>query len=76
MDATLGQVILKELAQLPAAQQQEVLEYVRALSKPRPSSVEGKSLLRFAGAVPQDDLSLMRQDHCEGCEQIDSDEVW
>jgi hypothetical protein len=74
METNTREAILHELAELPAAQQQEVLEYVRALSSRRPAGVEGKSLLKFAGTVPPDDLSLMRQAIAEACEHIDSDE--
>jgi hypothetical protein len=73
-DINIGQEILRELAQLPTDQQQEVLEYVRALSARRPRGVEGKSLLKFTGTVPQDDLSLMRQAIAEACEHVDGDE--
>mgnify|MGYP005619758627 CR=1 FL=1 len=38
------------------------------------SAVPGKQLLRFAGAIPLDDLRLMQQAIEIGCEAIDSNE--
>ena len=38
------------------------------------SGVPGQQLLRFAGAIPLDDIQLMRQAIEEGCERVDTNE--
>jgi len=37
-------------------------------------AVPGKQLLQFAGAIPLDDLELMRQAIEDECEQVDLNE--
>ncbi len=49
------------IQQLPMQQQQQVLAYVRSLSKTSLKGVPGISLLRFAGTIEADDLELMKQ---------------
>ncbi|MFQ4142520.1 hypothetical protein [Chlorogloeopsis sp. ULAP02] len=36
--------------------------------------VPGRQLLRFAGAIPQDDIQLIREAIEHNCEQVDADE--
>jgi hypothetical protein len=63
--------MLAQLQSLPAAQQQRVLAYARALASGKPTGVPGKELLRFAGTIPPEDLRQMTQAIAEGCEQVD-----
>ncbi len=74
MDATLEREIIDELSHLSTAQQRQVLAYVRSLASRRPAGQPGKSLVRFAGTIEQDDLVLMTEAIEEGCEQVNADE--
>ncbi|GBC77969.1 hypothetical protein HRbin08_01455 [bacterium HR08] len=54
-------VILERLKSLPYEWQWRVLEFTRALARSVPRGVPGHRLLRFAGAIPLDDVQRMRQ---------------
>ncbi len=60
-----------QIDKLPYDLQLRVLDFVKTLS---PKGVEGKSLLRFEGAIPADDLRLISKAIEEGCEQVDANE--
>jgi hypothetical protein len=49
--------------------QWQVLEYSRTLVSSQVRGVPGQQLLRFAGAIPPDDLLLMREAIEQDCEQ-------
>ena len=66
--------IINQLNKLSSQQQQQVLDFARFLAMTKPVGVPGKELLRFAGAIPADDLNLMAQAINEGCEQVDLNE--
>ncbi|MBD1834620.1 hypothetical protein H6F61_18425 [Cyanobacteria bacterium FACHB-472] len=61
---------MNHLNKLNSQQQQQVLDFARFLAITKPVGVPGKELLRFAGAIPADDLNLMIQAIKEGCEQV------
>ncbi|MBD1933920.1 hypothetical protein H6F79_19170 [Trichocoleus sp. FACHB-69] len=65
---------MNHLNKLNLQQQQQVLDFARFLAMTKPAGVLGKKLLRFAGAIPADDLNLMAQAIKEGCEQVDLNE--
>ncbi len=65
--------VVEELADLPEHLQQQVLEFVRRLTASGRQGVPGKDLLRFAGAIPADDLERMRRAIEAGCEKVDTD---
>jgi len=48
-----------------------VLEFTRSLAASTPHGVRGAQLLHFGGAIPEDDLQLMRQAIEKDCEQVD-----
>jgi hypothetical protein len=60
-----------QIDKLPYDLQLRVLDFVKTLS---PKGVEGKSLLRFEGAIPADDLRLISKAIEESCEQVDANE--
>jgi len=62
---------IAQIDKLPYDLQLRVLDFVRALT---PKGVEGKSLLRFEGSIPADDLQLMSKAIEEGCEKVDISE--
>ena len=66
--STLETAIQEQLGQLSREQQQQVLEFARALVATRVHSVPGQTLLRFAGVIEADDLAIMQQSIKEGCE--------
>lgn len=63
--------LIAQIDKLPYDLQLRVLDFVKALI---PKGVEGKSLLRFEGAIPADDLQLMSKAIEENCEKADISE--
>ena len=66
--------VIEQLDTLPENLQREVLAFVEALQKVARQGVPGRQLLEFAGAIPLDDVELMRQAIEDGCEQVDVNE--
>ena len=66
--------IIKQLKSLPYELQWRVLEFTRALALSVPHGVPGHRLLRFAGAIPLDDVQRMCQAIEQGCEQVEVNE--
>jgi hypothetical protein len=64
--------VVEELESLPENLQREVLDFVHMLKSKQ--GVPGIDLLRFAGAIPADDLELMRRAIESDCEQVQADE--
>ncbi|MBI4672830.1 MAG: hypothetical protein HY741_14325 [Chloroflexi bacterium] len=71
---TLVDKVVDQLKTLPYEMQWQVLEFTRALAVAVPRGVPGLQLLQFAGAIPLDELTLMRQAIEEGCERVDANE--
>lgn len=69
--ASIKDNLLAQLDKLPYDLQLRVLDFVKALI---PKGVVGKTLLRFEGAIPADDLQLMSKAIEEGCEKVDISE--
>jgi hypothetical protein len=63
--------LIAQMDKLPYDLQLRVLDFVKSLM---PKGVAGKSLLRFEGAIPDDDLRLMSQAIEENCERVDANE--
>jgi hypothetical protein len=63
--------LIAQIDRLPHDLQLRVLDFVKALT---PKGVEGKSLLRFEGFIPADDLQLMSKAIEEDCEKVDISE--
>ncbi|HOV80632.1 MAG TPA: hypothetical protein PK728_11120 [Bacillota bacterium] len=74
MNTSLKEEVLKQLNALPYEQQLRVLDFVRALVTSSPAGVPGKQLLRFAGAIEENDLKIMQQAIESGCEKVDFNE--
>jgi hypothetical protein len=74
-DTAIENAILTELRRLGSIEKERVLSFARALGGPRslPPGVPGKSLLRFAGTIPPEDLREMEAAIEEACERIDPD---
>ncbi len=56
MDTSIKDNLIAHVENLPSDLQRRVLDFAKSLL---PKGVEGKSLLRFEGAIPADDLQLM-----------------
>jgi len=74
MCTPLIEKVVKHLETLPYESQRRVLEFAEALAVSTPRGVPGRTLLRFAGSIPLDDVERMRQAIEQGCEQVDADE--
>jgi hypothetical protein len=66
--------VIEQMLEMPEDQQQQILDYVRALHTGSRRGVPGKQLLEFAGIIPPTDLEQIAQTIKEGCERIDQDE--
>jgi hypothetical protein len=74
MSTDLQEQVLKQMRQLPERQQQQVLNYARALAElSKPIGGPGKDLLKFAGTIPAADVGRMAEAIEEGCEKVNSD---
>ncbi|MDI6729165.1 MAG: hypothetical protein QMD44_09620 [Thermodesulfovibrionales bacterium] len=60
--------LIAQLDKLPYDLQLRVLDFAKTLI---PKGVDGKSLLRFEGAILADDLQLMSKAIEDGCEKVD-----
>ena len=74
MDTPIVEKVIEQLKALPQELQRRVLEFTRALAESTPRGVPGRQLLRFAGAIPPDDIRLMSEAIERGCEQVDTNE--
>jgi len=66
--------ILEQTKVLPDNLQYQVLAYVRTLKTTNRQGTPGKSLLKFAGSIPAEDVETIREAIESGCEQVDMNE--
>lgn len=74
MNRTTKTKVIEQLDTLPEDMQRQVLTFMQALQMMTRRGIPGEQLLRFAGAIPLDDLDLMQQAIEDGCEQVNLDE--
>lgn len=77
MATSIAQQILEEVERLPLTRQQEVLHYLRGMvpdDAVTPKGVPGRTLRKYIGSIPKDDLDIMKRVIEEDCERIDPDE--
>ena len=74
METPVLNEIVKKIKSLPDNLQRQVLIFVDALQVSSTRGMPGKSLLKFSGTIPPDDLNAMTQAINAGCEQVDSSE--
>lgn len=74
MNTTVEKGIHEQLSRLPLKQQQQVLEFARALATARIHGVPGQNLLHFAGSIDHEDLMIIEQAIKDGCEKVNLDE--
>lgn len=66
--------IIRKLQELEEAQQLQVLDFTESLVQKQKLGVPGKSLLSFAGSIPEEELELISQSIEKECSKIDIDE--
>lgn len=66
--------VVEQLKVMPQHLQWQVLEFVRGLAKAEVRGTPGEQLLRFAGAIPAEDLQLMQEAIEQDCERVDINE--
>ena len=74
MEPAIEKELLKQLEQLGAGEQRQVLDFARTLSNNRRCGLPGEKLLRFSGTICADDLAMMAAAIEGGCEQVNPDE--
>ena len=74
MNTSIATRVIKKINHLPYDLQRKVLEFVDSLDVSSQQGIPGRQLLRFAGAIPLNDLQSMRLAIESGCEQIDQNE--
>jgi predicted CopG family antitoxin len=65
--------VLRELEKLGAADQQRVMDFLRALGSAKPRGTAGSDLTRFAGTLSEESVDEMMAAIEEGCERIDDE---
>ena len=73
VDFVLERELRGYLALLGPSEQRELLDYARALRERSRHGVAGRSLLRFAGSIPLEDVASIARAVGEGCERVDPD---
>lgn len=75
MDTSTLDKVIEQMKVMPPDLQWQVLEFVRALAgSSNIQGVPGQQLLRFAGAIPPEDIQLIREAIEQDCEQVDINE--
>jgi hypothetical protein len=66
--------IIEQLERLSEQKQKQILEYVKAMLQEAPQGTPGRELLRFAGAIPTEEIEQIRQAIDQDCERINPNE--
>ncbi|MEM9006108.1 MAG: hypothetical protein AAGE59_21600 [Cyanobacteria bacterium P01_F01_bin.86] len=74
MSLSIIDQVIEQLNNMPQSLQQQVLQFALMLGKVRIQGTPGHKLLKFAGSIQSDDLTLMHDAIEEGCGQVDLDE--
>jgi hypothetical protein len=65
--------VFRELEKLDAADQERVMDFVRALRSAEPHGTPGSELTRFAGILSKGSVDEMMAAIEDGCERIDDE---
>ena len=74
MSASIIEQVVKQLSGMPQSLQQQVLQFARVIGQGRRQGTSGRQLLRCAGMIPIDELSLMQDAIEQDCGKVDLDE--
>jgi hypothetical protein len=70
---SIRDAVLRELEKLGAADQQRVMDFLRALGSAKPRGTPGSDLTRFAGTLSEESVDEMMAAIEDGCERIDDE---
>ena len=73
MSISIIDQVIEQLNNMPHSLQQQVLQFACVLGQVRIQGTPGHKLLKFAGSIQSDDLTLMQDAIGEGCGQVDLD---
>lgn len=73
-ETSIERDILEEIHKLATPQQKRVLEFARSLANVQSAGIPGKYLLRFAGAIDNDNLEEIAQAIDRSCERVERNE--
>jgi hypothetical protein len=74
MSHLLKSKIIEQIEYLSDEQKKKTLDYMYSLKGTDKQGVSGKNLLRFAGAIPEEELRLMEEAIESGCERVEANE--
>lgn len=74
MSLSIIDQVVQQLNTMPQSLQRQVLQFAYMVGQIRIKGTPGQKLLRFAGSIPLDDLTLMQDAIQQDCEQVDLDE--
>lgn len=74
MSLSIIDQVVQQLSAMPHSLQRQVLQFACMVGQIRIKGTPGQKLLRFAGSIPLDDLTLMQDAIQQDCEQVDLDE--
>jgi len=74
MGTSIVDKVVEQLKVLPQEFQWRMLEFTRALALSAILGIPGKQLLRFAGAIPPEEVRTIREAIEQGCERVDANE--
>jgi hypothetical protein len=74
MEHSIIEKVIEQLKDLPQELQWRVLEFTRGLTSSSIHGIAGGQYLKFAGAIPLDDVQTMQVAIEQGCEQVDTHE--
>lgn len=74
MNVNIVSEAAEQMADLPYILQEKVLKFIKELALSEKSGVPGRSLLKYAGFIPPDDLRIMSEVIENDCRKIDADE--
>ncbi len=74
MSVSIINQVVEQLRAMPQPLQWQVLKFARTLVTTKIQGVPGQQLIQFAGAIPPDDLKVMREAIEQDCKQIDLNE--
>ncbi len=63
--------VAERMESLPYNLQERALQFIRKLNLSEKNGVHGKSLLKYAGSIPLDDLKIMSEAIENDCRKID-----
>ncbi len=70
MKSSIIEQVVEQLNKRSQSLQQQVLQFAQSVAQVRRSGTPGQNLLKFAGIIPSDDLTLMAEAIEEDCGKV------